>query len=34
MFPVKLRTYIGEPIEFDDTLSAEELKEKVIFYTK
>ncbi|CAF0741829.1 unnamed protein product [Brachionus calyciflorus] len=28
MFPVKLRTYIGEPIEFDDSLSAEELKEK------
>uniref|UniRef100_A0A8D0GPR7 Transmembrane protein 68 n=1 Tax=Sphenodon punctatus TaxID=8508 RepID=A0A8D0GPR7_SPHPU len=27
-FPVKLRTYIGEPIPYDPTITAEELVEK------
>ena len=34
MFPVKLRTYIGKPIEYDENRTAEELKELVwtLFY--
>lgn len=30
-FPVKLRTYIGDPIPFDPNLTAAELAEKVRF---
>lgn len=28
-FPVKMRTYIGEPIPYDPNITAEELFEKV-----
>ena len=28
-FPVKLRTIVGKPIEFDPTITAEELAQKV-----
>lgn len=39
MFPVKLRTHIGKPIEYDESLNADQLKEIVIitlkyFYSK
>lgn len=29
MFPVKLRTFIGKPIDFDESLTADQLKELV-----
>lgn len=32
MFPVKLRTYIGKPIEYDENRTPDELAELVFYF--
>lgn len=33
-FPVKFRTYLGDPIEYDPTITASELAEKVRIFAE